>query len=77
MLCEETERDGAARLAERVREELECTTFETELGKLKVTCSLGVATYGGQATTREGLFEGADRALYKAKNAGRNQVQLG
>jgi two-component system cell cycle response regulator len=77
LLCEETDTDGAARLAERVRQELECTTFETELGKLKVTCSLGVATYGGQTSTREGLFEGADRALYKAKHAGRNQVQLG
>ena len=45
LLCEETDADGAARLAERVREELEAPRFETELGKLKVTCSLGVATY--------------------------------
>jgi diguanylate cyclase (GGDEF)-like protein len=74
LLCEETDAQGAANLAERVRQELECTTFETELGKLKVTCSLGVATYPDHGRNREGLFEGADRALYKAKHAGRNRI---
>jgi diguanylate cyclase (GGDEF)-like protein len=74
LLCEETNADGAAQLAERVRQELERTSFETELGKLKVTCSLGVATYPEQARDREALFEAADRALYKAKHAGRNRV---
>jgi diguanylate cyclase (GGDEF)-like protein len=74
LLCEETDAHGAANLAERVRQELECTTFETELGKLKVTCSLGVATYPDHGRNREGLFEGADRALYKAKHAGRNRI---
>jgi two-component system cell cycle response regulator len=74
LLCEETDTAGAAQLAERVRQELERTTFETELGKLRVTCSLGVATYPEQANAREALFEAADRALYKAKHAGRNLV---
>jgi diguanylate cyclase (GGDEF)-like protein len=74
LLCEETDAAGAMRLAERMRQELEHTTFETELGKLKVTCSFGVATYPEQARDREGLFEAADRALYKAKHAGRNRV---
>jgi diguanylate cyclase (GGDEF)-like protein len=42
-----------------------------------VTCSLGVATYPAHARTRDGLFESADRALYRAKHGGRNQVQAG
>jgi diguanylate cyclase (GGDEF)-like protein len=75
ILCEETGAEGAMQLAERVREELLATTFETELGKLQVTCSLGVATYPDQADTREALFEGADRALYRAKHGGRNRVE--
>ena len=33
--------------AERIREELKGTTFQTELGKLNVTASLGVATFFG------------------------------
>jgi len=74
ILCEETTTDGAMLLAERVREELGATTFETELGKVSVTCSLGVATYPEHAKTRESLFEGADRALYRAKHGGRNRV---
>ena len=77
VLCEETDAAGALQLAERVRQELERTAFETELGKLQVTCSLGVATFPDHARTREGLFDSADRALYKAKHAGRNQVAAG
>ena len=75
LLCEETDAKGAQLLAERVRQELERTSFETELGKLKVTCSLGVATYPEHARGREDLFEAADRALYKAKRGGRNRVE--
>src|SRR5205085_10956644 len=56
LLCEETDANGAALLAERVRQELERTAFETEIGKLKVTCSLGVATYPEHARSRETLF---------------------
>jgi two-component system, cell cycle response regulator len=77
LLCEETDAAGATRLAERVRLELEATTFETEVGKLQVTCSLGVATYPDHARTLEALFEASDRALYKAKHAGRNLVCVG
>jgi diguanylate cyclase (GGDEF)-like protein len=76
LLCEETDATGGIHLAERVRQELERTTFETELGQLKVTCSLGVATYPEQAKNREGLFEASDRALYKAKHEGRNRVAV-
>jgi two-component system cell cycle response regulator len=75
VLCEETDTAGAVQLAERVRQELERTTFETELGKLTVTCSLGVATFPHHAKGRQDLFEAADRALYKAKQSGRNRVQ--
>jgi len=75
LLCEETDSAGAVQLAERVRHELSRTTFETELGKLTVTCSLGVATFPLHGNSREGLFEAADRALYKAKHGGRNRVE--
>ena len=74
ILCEETDSEGAVRLAERVRTELAETVFETELGKLQVTCSLGVATYPITAGDGLALFEASDRALYVAKQAGRNRV---
>lgn len=74
VLCEETDARGARLLAERVREELETTELLTELGPLKVTASLGVATFPDHASTAADLFVQGDRALYEAKNRGRNQV---
>ncbi|MGF1468507.1 MAG: diguanylate cyclase [Sandaracinaceae bacterium] len=74
VLCEQTDGDGAYRLAERIRAELEQTTFRTELGPLGVTCSLGVATFPSDAETPEALFEITDQALYVAKRTGRNKV---
>jgi diguanylate cyclase (GGDEF)-like protein len=74
VLCEETDTEGAVRLAERVREELGATVFQTELGKLKVAASLGVATFPQDARTQHELFEITDKALYAAKRLGRNRV---
>ena len=74
LLCEETDSRGARLLAERVREELEKTEVSTELGPLRVTASLGVATFPDHASTAEGLFAQGDKALYAAKSLGRNRV---
>ena len=74
VLCEETDVRGARLLAERVREELEKTELVTEFGTLKVTASLGVATFPDHASTAADLFVQGDKALYEAKNRGRNQV---
>ena len=76
ILCEETDPEGARLLAERVRDELKSTVFQTELGKLSVTASLGVATYPLHAETSGELFEASDKALYAAKNCGRNRFAL-
>ncbi len=42
--------------------------------KLTVTVSIGVAERNGRYTTPEKVLKAADKALYKAKRAGRNQV---
>lgn len=41
---------------------------------LKVTISVGVATFGGDTITPASLIELADRRLYEAKRSGRNRV---
>lgn len=74
ILCEETDPEGARLLAERVREELKGTVFQSELGKLNVTASLGVATFPLHAGDTGSLFEASDKALYAAKHGGRDQV---
>lgn len=75
VLCDQTTTAGAVELAERARMALSQAVFETDNGPLKVTCSLGVASYPDHASNQETLFEAADRALYAAKHAGRNQVR--
>ena len=42
-----------------------------------VTLSLGVAVYPEHGTTPEELIRAADAALYRAKAAGRDRVELG
>lgn len=70
-----TELAGAAVVAERLREAVAASGFEVESpgGPQKVTVSLGVAVLEG-VEAAERLFERADRALYLAKQRGRNRV---
>ena len=66
----------AARMAERLREEVERLEFPNEEvlpgGNLTISC--GVATFPSDAQDRSSLISYADRALYIAKNSGRNRV---
>ncbi|MEJ2869723.1 sensor domain-containing diguanylate cyclase [Actinomycetospora sp. OC33-EN08] len=64
--------DDAAALAERLRERVE-TDFKRG-GRQLVTASFGIATLPEHAGDGEGLVSEADRALYSAKNSGRNRV---
>ncbi|MBI5828831.1 MAG: GGDEF domain-containing protein [Chloroflexi bacterium] len=66
----ETELEGALAAAEKIRAAVEAFPFP--LGRL--TASLGVATCASGITDTD-LIERADRALYAAKNAGRNRVK--
>lgn len=76
IVCEQTDEEGACNLAERIRRELEVTTFQTELGPLSVTCSIGVATFPRAGRDWEALFKATDEALYVSKREGRNRVTL-
>jgi two-component system, cell cycle response regulator len=73
LICEETDAAGAMLLAERVRKEIECKTFVTPRGPLKITCSLGIATFPEAGRDWDALFKAADEALYASKRAGRNR----
>ncbi|MBU4489255.1 MAG: GGDEF domain-containing protein, partial [Actinobacteria bacterium] len=75
MLLPETNGPEAAQTAERVRMAVEEHTFMgTEQG-LKITVSQGVATYPSPgAHERSDIIAKADKALYEAKETGRNKV---
>ena len=42
----------------------------------QITLSIGVATFPDHGEDKDSLLRAADRALYKAKDAGRNQVMV-
>jgi diguanylate cyclase (GGDEF)-like protein len=69
----ETDAKGALVIAERIRERVMQELFQTELGPLRVTLSLGVATFPESSQEKQGLIDLADQCLYFAKRHGRNQ----
>lgn len=67
----------AKALAERIRASINAQPFNSPSGKIPMTVSLGVAIggEGGEEGTRT-LIKAADEALYRAKKAGRDRVEL-
>ena len=77
MLLPQTDLEGGAALAERVREGLAALDLQTPDGEqLLVTASFGVASYPPTETVEQ-LLRVADSALYRAKAAGKDRVTTG
>jgi diguanylate cyclase (GGDEF)-like protein len=66
--------DGALQIAERVRRALEKDGLVFEGARISTTASLGVAVWPADGREPAALLASADRALYAAKQAGRNRV---
>ncbi len=66
-----TDAVNACRVAERIRAAIEASTTVCEGKSLKVTCSLGVASFMGDDDLAA-LIRRADDSLYVSKKAGRN-----
>jgi diguanylate cyclase (GGDEF)-like protein len=75
LVLPETDSAGARAIAERLRAAVASTNHPTDKGHLRVTISLGIATWPGDGAAPEELIEAADKALYRAKQAGRNRVE--
>jgi len=75
ILLPHTSEEAAWKLAERVRTAIEEQSFEFECQQFSITASIGVASVeGGALTSDDDLIIKADKALYQAKNNGRNMV---
>lgn len=69
--------DVAMRVAERIRSTIEKHDFiEEENLRIKVTASIGIATYPIHTRDKKELLKTADKAMYRAKDMSRNTVFL-
>ncbi len=76
VILPETEQRDTMLIAERIRKRVEELDMSDEEGleNLKITISIGVASFPENATTEKSLIEAADKAMYNAKRNGRNRV---
>jgi diguanylate cyclase (GGDEF)-like protein len=74
VLLPETAIEEARALAERLREAVAVADFEAGDETLRLTVSAGIAVLDADRASRSELMRAADRALYRAKDAGRNRV---
>lgn len=73
----ETDLGGAAGALERIRRNVERHVIHTQDGRtIRVTVSAGAAALDAAHRDKMDLLNDADRALYAAKRAGRNRVEL-
>lgn len=70
----ETDNLEARFVAERIRQIIEQRQFRIYDEDLKVTISIGIATFADDAKELLTIIEKADQALYRAKQEGRNRI---
>jgi diguanylate cyclase len=75
-LMPETSAKEAKLVAEKLRKKIESSPFNFKKEPIQITISFGISEFGKHEAAEE-VFARADKALYQAKDNGRNQVQLG
>jgi diguanylate cyclase (GGDEF)-like protein len=76
ILMPETALEDALVLAEKIRRLVESAHVATKVGEIKVTVSAGVSSApSDRVQNGRQLVEDADKALYRAKEGGRNRVE--
>lgn len=75
VLLPDTPKEGAFRVAEKIRKRIEETSFRVSDEQLHLTVSIGICSIcPDQADATKEIFAMADDALYTAKARGRNNV---
>ncbi len=75
-LMPETAAKEAKVVAEKLRRKVEESPFNFKKEPVQITISFGITQFA-KGESLEDVFQRADKALYQAKDKGRNQVQLG
>ena len=75
LLLVEADDAGARSFCERIRSRLEaCEVYNAEGAQVRVTASAGYVVFEAGRTDIDALLSLADRALYRAKQLGRNRI---
>ena len=74
LILTETDKEQAKFATERIRRAVESRLIRAYDEDLKVTISQGVSVFPDNAEDAQALIEGADKAMYTAKDLGRNKV---
>lgn len=74
-LLPQVSRPLAEEVAERIRLGHETQPIEHQGREIRITCSIGIATYPDDGLNPNELLAKADAALYEAKRSGRNRIQ--
>ena len=69
------DKEAAARIGEFIRTRMEMQPIDFEGQQIRVTTSVGLATFPEHADSCDELIAGADAALYQAKVNGRNRLE--
>ncbi|HCM06726.1 MAG TPA: hypothetical protein DIC30_12030 [Oceanospirillales bacterium] len=75
-LMPETSREEAKLVADKLRQKIENSPFSFKKEPVQITISFGISEFAQNESADE-VFARADKALYEAKDNGRNQVKLG
>ncbi len=70
----DTSINDAITLAKRLCTEVANITLHSKLGEITLTASFGVTAYHKDSSSFESILAVADKALYQAKQSGRNKV---
>lgn len=78
IVMSEITREGASVFAQRLRERIEHTNFQQDNFSIRLTASIGIAVANPNEynVDARALVRFADKALYRAKEGGRNRVEI-
>ncbi len=77
VILPQTGPEGAAIIAERIRQRIAETTYLSRYGlQVKISASLGIASFPDHGRTKDDLLARADQAMYLVKGQGKNGVAL-
>jgi diguanylate cyclase (GGDEF)-like protein len=77
VLLPETDTDGAAVVAEKLRRSVAAIRLNAGTELLSTTASIGIVAFPDDGRTADALTNRADQIMYVAKRAGRNRVSVG